>query len=81
MIKVIVPVSMLKDNQVCYKITGSKQYIVKRIIRIDEQIISCDDSSVFLCIDGFIKSYSSEFEVRVDCQDLVHLHILFGYDR
>jgi hypothetical protein len=42
-IKIIVPLSLLKDGMTCYKITGEKPYIISRKITIGDKIISCDN--------------------------------------
>lgn len=46
-IKLIVPVSRLKDGMVCYKITGEKRYVVRRKIFVGDTAIEADKSSFF----------------------------------
>ena len=71
MIKIIIPLSLLKDDMTCYKITGNKPYVVKRRVKVDEQEFICDKSSVFLVDNsGITKSYSSEFEVKFITEEL-----------
>ncbi len=77
MIKLIVPLSLLPDGYNCYKITGEKEYLVKRKITIDSQVIECDESSVFLVSGGYIKSYSSDTEVKYIASDLLEVENLY----
>jgi|WetSurMetagenome_2_1015567.scaffolds.fasta_scaffold662308_1 hypothetical protein len=78
MIKIILPLSRIKDNQICYKITGSKPYTVKRTINIDNQKFECSHGGAFLCDNsGFIKSYSASEEFLILCENLEELFSFF----
>jgi hypothetical protein len=78
MFKLIVPLNLLKDDQTCYKITGEKPYRVKRKIHINEQIIECDKSSVFLVDNsGFTKSFSENTEVKYLCEDISDIEDMY----
>lgn len=79
MIKIIVPVGYLKDGMVCYKITGTKPYTVKRIIMIDGKNFVCHDTAVFLLDkSGVIQSYSSDFEVKYIAEDIEDIKRLYN---
>jgi hypothetical protein len=84
-IKLIVPVSRLKDGMVCYKITGEKRYVVRRKIFVGDTAIEADKSSVFLLADiggsNYIKAYSSDTEVRYQCNSISEVEELFPEER
>lgn len=77
-IKIIIQAENIKDGTVVTKITGKKEYIIRRNIKIygdNRKEIKCDDGFIFLVdSNGNIDMISNDKEllVQIEPEDLMY---------